>query len=148
MLLQSDKLDYKHGEVVEFQIYNQVYNKIGLPNYRNIRCHGHLASSVANNGKVFCVMGEKTYRVSTKDLIGRSKKSLVGTMTPPAGYTLKPIEYMQNIKGVSYYGGNVSGGKIPSSPEDRERYAINPSNSDLDAAIQKQKDLIMGKVIG
>ena len=55
MLLQSDKLDYKHGEVVEFQIYNQVYNKIGLPNYRNIRCHGHLASSVANNGKVFCV---------------------------------------------------------------------------------------------
>ncbi len=69
-------------------------------------------------------------------------------MNPPAGFTLKPVQYIQSIPGVSYYGGGTGGGKIPVSQEDRDRYRLNPSNTELDEAIQKQKDLINGKAIG
>ena len=148
MLLKSEKLNYKYGEAVKFQIWNQVYNKKGLPNYRFIECHGHLASSVAMNGAVWCVMGEKRYRVKTENLLSKTDRSLVGTMNPPAGFTLEPVQYIQSIPGVEYYGGGTSGGKIPVSQEDRDRYRLNPSNTELDEAIQKQKDLINGKAIG
>jgi len=148
MLLKSEQLNYKHGEAVKFQIWNQVYNKKGLPNYRYIECHGYLASSVATNGWVWCVMGEKRYRVKTEDVLSKTDRGLVGTMNPPAGFTLKPVKYIQSIPGVNYYGGNVNGEKIPVDADDRDRYRLNPSNAELDEAIQKQKDLIAGKVIG
>ena len=148
MLLKSDQLDYKYGEAVKFQIWNLVYNKKGFPNYRFIEHHGILASSASINGNVWCVVGEKRYRVKTENLLSKTKRSLVGTINPPAGYTLEPVQYIQSIPGVEYYGGNVNGGKIPVSKEDRERYRLNPSDAELDEAIQKQKDLINGRVIG
>ena len=146
MYLKSSKLDYKHGTLIEFQIKKLVYNEKGLPNWRWVDCHGYLASSYAMNGKCWCAMGEQTYRVDVDRIIGLGDKSKVGRMIPPIGYTIEPKRWEQNVKGVKYYAGNVSGEKMPIDQEDRDRYLVRQSIDELKAAIQQQKDMLMGNI--
>ena len=145
MQLTSQKLKYKHGTLIQFQIKKLVYNSKGLPNWRWVDCHGYLASSYGMNGRCWCVMGEKSFRVDIDRIIGLGDKSKVGRIVPPIGYTVEPKRWEQNVPGVSYYSGNISGEKMPIDEEDRKRYLIRPSIDDLKSAIQKQKDMLMGK---
>ena len=145
MHLNTQELKYKYGTLINFQIKKLVYNEKGLPNWRWVDCHGYLASSYAMNGSCWCVMGEKSYRVLADRIVGLGDKSKVGNMTPPSGFTIEPKRWEQNVPGVSYYGGNISGEKMPVNEEDRKRYLIRPSIDELKSAIQQQKDMIMGK---
>jgi|TARA_R110001606_G_scaffold32696_2_gene98570 hypothetical protein len=146
MQLKSEKLDYKYGTLVKFQIWKTIYNKKGLPNWRWVDCHGYLASSTSMNGRVWCVMGEDKYRVNADRILGLGDKSKVRTMTPPIGFTIEPIQFEQNVPGVAYYAGNISGIKMPVKPEDRQRLKIRPSIDELKLAIQKQKDMVNGNI--
>jgi len=169
---------FKHGDFIKFKRNQMVYNTKGLPMYRDVEQYGWLKSSVTHNGKVHIqsthdhgVMGNMLY-LPVDNII--SKASWNGNTkdyprTTCSGFTVtKPVfEKQEGSVIMTYAGGDIP---LPRSAQATARmtnaklekaikkqakatgrkYEVRYKKKEdsLDQEIQKQKEMINGKVKG
>ena len=173
-LLNSKPLvGYKHGDFVKYKYNTIVYNPKGLPMFRDVEQYGFLQGTNIMSGKVSIqpvgsVHHSKQMRVEAEKIMGKEKydRNTTYTKTAPEGFQVdQPV--FDVPEGTPTY----AGGDIP-LPRDKQVTAkLSPAQikrgikkaakmtgrkyevrykktKGLDADIQKQKDMIMGKFNG
>jgi len=175
-LLNSKPLQgYRHGDFVKFKYNTIVYNPKGLPMFRDVEQYGFLVGTNIMSGRV-CIQPvglrhhSKQMRVDADKIMGKEtyNENTTYTKTAPKGYQVnQPVFEKPEGEGILTY----AGGDIP-LPKDAQvtarlsaaqikrgikkaakitgrKYEVRyKKTKDLDAEIQRQKDLINGKVSG
>jgi len=169
---------FKYGDFLKFKRNQMVYNTKGLPMYRDVEQYGWLRSSSTNNGKVHIqsthehgVMGDMMY-LHVDSII--SKASWNGNTIDykgqaPNGFSVdRPIFETPSGSAVMTYAGSdiplpkaaqatarMTKAKLEKAIKKQAKVAgrkyevrYKKKTEDLDQEIQKQKDMINGKVSG
>ena len=153
---------YSYGDFVQFKHNKLVYNKVGLPMFRDVYQYGWLRSGTIMRGNV-CMQPvgleedhRNTMRIPFENIVKRSRyiKNKEYQKTTAEGFTVLPPVHNDDPSIPRYAGGNIP--IYEYSDEQRERIidfdkegkAKKKKTSTLDEDIQKQKEMVGGKVRG
>jgi len=174
-LLNSQPLvGYKHGDFVKFKYNTIVYHQEkGLPMFRDVEQYGWLNNPNVINGRVHVqpvgsVHHGHHLRVDAAKVIDKHTydKNHVYTKAAPQGFQVERPQFDADPDVPTYAGGDIPlprnaqvtarktaaqikrGVKKAAKASGRKYEVRYKKTKDLDAEIQRQKDLINGKVSG